>query len=52
LKEGKNESKGDRPRGKRVIKMDRAVDLRGKEVLLVKPCIKHAWKRHFWEGYL
>ncbi len=43
---------------KRVIKIDRAVDLKDKEVFLVKEggiiptiqlSIKHAWKRHMWE---
>jgi hypothetical protein len=42
--------------GKRTIKIDRAVDLRGKEVFLVREggifptiqlSIKHAWKRCF-----
>jgi predicted methyltransferase len=43
---------------KRMIKIDRAVDLRGKEVFLVREggifptvqlSIKHTWKRYFWE---
>jgi hypothetical protein len=46
---------------KRIIKTDRNVDLRGKEVFLVREggvfptiqlSIKHAWERHFREGCL
>uniref|UniRef100_A0A7C5SX94 Uncharacterized protein n=1 Tax=Thermocrinis ruber TaxID=75906 RepID=A0A7C5SX94_9AQUI len=46
---------------KRTIKIDRAVDLKGKEVFLVweggiiptvQLSIKHTWRRNFWEGCL
>jgi len=45
---------------KKEIKIDSAVDLRGKEVFLVREggifpsiqvSIKYTWKRHFWEVY-